>query len=120
MSNPILTKAFVAAGNIRPNTFVMLQDPAGTSVLEGTGATSRVLGVCELGGKVGETVDVVLLGIAQVTLSNNITLGSTLTCSANGRAANCPAPSSTGDFAYAAGIALTGGAAGDIIPILLK
>lgn len=113
MSNQILKKSYIAgASGITPNSIVKFS-ASGTVVLAAATADLQI-GVtdtfCNL--NVGERLDVMHLGIADVKLGGTVARGNLVTSDANGNAVLLSSGISVG-------IALESGVSGDIVPVLL-
>lgn len=114
MSNPLLTKQFVAEAAINAYRIVKF----GTTddyVVQGAAATDSLIGVVEtVAPALGERCDVVVCGIAEVSLGGSVTRGGSVTSNATGQAVGTAAGN------RAIGVALASGASGDVIPVLLS
>lgn len=116
--NP-LTKSFTAAGTIGHRRLVMFNANDG-EIAQATGPTVRIAGVadCPGGAKIGERIDIVLLGSAEVDVGGTILPGAYITSDADGKAvAAAPA---TGVNNFLGGRLLTNGASGDIARALIN
>jgi hypothetical protein len=116
--NPILTKSYLSGGVINIHTIVKMSDD--NTVVAAAASTDALIGVLRgvnfLGttaAAVGDRVDVIQDGMADVVCGGTVTRGDKLTSDANGAAVTW----STGRVL---GIALRSGVVGDIIPVELK
>jgi hypothetical protein len=112
--NLLLSKVYVAGGVIGANCMVKFGADDNT-VLAAAAATDSVIGVNDNIARVlGDRTDVVHVGIADVKLgAGGITRGAEITSDATGQGV---AAASTNRVA---GVALTSGVAGDIVPMLV-
>jgi len=130
--NPILTKNFTAGGTISPYRVAKFGADDNT-VLQAAASTDSLLGVVNIpeGGDAasGDSVDVVIAGIANVEYGGNITRGDLLTSDANGKVVTATrhthtentagaytqnATTGTGTSGRIIGVAMVSGVAGDI------
>lgn len=114
MSNPILVKQFVAEAAINPNRIVKFGS-TDDYVVQGAAPGDSLLGIVEgIAPALGERVDVVLGGIAEVKLgTGGITRGAGVTSDATGQGV----AAASGNRAI--GYALASGVAGDIVRLLI-
>lgn len=118
MTTPGLIKAFTVAAALGARLLVKPTATAG-QVAAAVASTDAIIGVSgRLPGAVGEHVDVILGGIAEVVYGGTIAAGDLLTSDASGRA--IAAAPGAGVNARVAGIALVAGVVGDIGTILLS
>jgi hypothetical protein len=115
MSNQLMTKQFIAEAAIAAFRIVKF----GTTdelVVQGAAATDALIGVVEhVAPAIGERCDVVMSGIAEITLGGTVARGGPLTSDATGRAvAAAPAAGSNNRLI---GFALASGVVGDVIPV---
>lgn len=117
MANTLLNKNGRAEAAIAPYRIVKPGTTDG-SYLQAAAATDSLVGVCEsVGPAIGERVDVVKVGIADVEFGGNVTRGQPVTADADGKAvAAAPA---AGSNVRIIGFAEVSAAAGDISPVLL-
>lgn len=110
--NP-LVKTFVAAGTIAHRRLVTFNANDG-EVAQATGPTQRIAGVldCPGGATVGQRVDVVLFGPAEVDCGGTILPGAYVTADADGKAV--AAAPSAGVNNFLAGRLLVNAVSGDI------
>ncbi len=118
MANPDLIKSFIAEAAVSPFRIVKLGAADG-GVIQGAAAADALLGVAdELGqATVGDRVDVVLTGIADVTYGATVTRGARLTSDATGRAVTAAPAAGTNNGII--GIALVSGVVGDVGSVLI-
>lgn len=111
--NPGLIKAFIAQGAITPKSIVAAGTLPGTVKLAEDG--DSLLGLSDVTGAVdGGLCDVILTQIGEVKLGGAVAFGAKVATDGSGTGI-------TGDVASASiGIALDGGVAGDIIPLLIE
>lgn len=118
MANPGLIKAYIAAAVIAP---FRICKPSGTGneVVQAAAATDLSIGVTgEVGAAaIGDTVDLVRTGLADVEYGGNVTRGQELTSDADGKA--IAAAPGAGVNHRVIGIAEVAGAAGDIGKFLI-
>ena len=118
MSNPKLTKTFVAESAIAANRIVKFGS-TDDYVVQGAAATDSLIGVVELVAPAsGERCDVVLDDIAEVKLGGSVTRGGPITSDASGQ--GVAAAPATGVNNRVIGYALASGSSGDIIPMLIE
>lgn len=116
--NPFV-KTFSAAGTIAHRRIVTFNANDG-EVAQATGPTQRLAGVldCPGGAVLGQRVDVVLFGPAEIDFAGTVLPGAYITSDADGKAvAAAPA---TGVNNFLAGRALVNAAAGDIARTLVN
>lgn len=114
MSNSLLVRAMVAGAAIAPFRIVRF-DAIDGQVLQAAAATDLSVGVVEhVAAASGERCDVVLVGVAEITLGAAVTRGSQLTSDATGRAVTAIAGNRR------IGIALVSGVVGDVVEVLLN
>lgn len=111
---PILDKTQTAGAAISAYRFVKPGSADG-QVLVAAAATDAIIGVSGQVGAAaaGESIDICLVGIAEVVCGGNVTRGNSLTADSTGRAV----VASTGNII--GGKALMSGVENDIIPILV-
>ncbi|HMN55647.1 MAG TPA: DUF2190 domain-containing protein [Ottowia sp.] len=118
MSNPLLTKSFVAEAAI--NTYRIVKfGTTDDAVIQGAAAADALIGVVEsVAPALGERCDVVLAGIAEVKLGGGVTRGGLVTSDGTGQGvAAAPAAGANNGVI---GRALMSGVSGDVIPVLLS
>jgi len=119
MSNPTLIKNFRAAAAIAALRIVKF-DAADDDVVQAAAATDAMFGVCvqpDGAAAVGDRVDVVVQGIAEVEFGGNVTRGALVTADAAGKAvAAAPAQGVNNRIL---GVALRSYASGDHGKVLL-
>ena len=114
MSNPLLTRAFVAEAAILANRIVKVGAADG-QVLQAAAAADLSIGVVEnVPPASGERCDVVLAGVAEVTLGGTVARGAAVTADASGRAVAAAAGN------RAVGVLLASGVVGDVVEVLLS
>lgn len=117
MSNPILTKTYVAEAAILVNRIVR----AGTTddfASTATGPTDFLIGCIEgVSPLLGERVEVITHGIADVTLGATVARGAPVTSDATGRAVT--AAPAAGVNNRIIGFARQSGVVGDIVEIII-
>jgi hypothetical protein len=114
--NLLLSKTFVAGGAIPPNSIVKFGADDNTVVVA-TAAADASIGVSQntIAAALGERVDVMIFGIADVKLgTGGITRGAEVTSDASGQGV---AAASTNRVI---GISLASGVAGDIVPVVVS
>lgn len=114
MSNPLMTKAFVAAAAITAWRIVKF-DATDDTVTTAAAASDLSIGVLENVSPVtGERCDVVVAGIAEVTLGGTVARGAKVTADAQGRAVTAAAGN------QAIGVVLASGVVGDLVDVLIS
>lgn len=118
MSNPTLTKNYVAGGAIPAATIVKLSSD--TAVVAAAAATDSLIGVStDIAAASGERCDVILQGIAFVVAGAAITRGALVTSDGSGRAVAAAPGAGTNNRVI--GTALeAAGALGDVIRVLIN
>lgn len=117
MSNPILTKNFVAEGAIQAHRIVKHGVESGGVLLAGA-ATDAILGVStELPAEEGERCDVHLVGLVEIEFGGTVSRGEPVTSDSNGKAVK--ADPAAGASANVVGVAHVDAVAGDIGVVLL-
>lgn len=112
MQNSILIKGFRAEENLSAHQIVALNSSG--HAVPATSKSALTIGVtAELSTNAHGTADVILAGIAEVTLGGNVVIGAALTAASNGTAVVASAP------CRMIGLALKAGVTGDRIPVLL-
>lgn len=111
---PLLEKTFKAGAAIAAYRAVKFGDDD-DHVIQAAAATDSVIGVC---GSVGagaaeDQVDLILVGIGEITLAATLTRGAQVTCDAAGKAV------AASDGNTVIGKLMKSGVAGDVVPILL-
>lgn len=118
MSNQVLTKQFVAEAAIAANRIVKF----GTTddvVIQSAAAGDAHIGVVEgVAPALGERVDVVVSGIAEIKCGGNITRGGLVTSDATGQAVAAAPAAGTNNGVI--GRALQSGVSGDVIYVLIS
>ena len=85
MHNPSLVKTFKAVGIINPSRIVKLSTDMG--VVQAEAGTDTLIGVTDrIYAAEGESVDVILSGIAEIEAGGTISVGNLITSDANGKA----------------------------------
>lgn len=112
MANKTLVKGYIAGGVIAAYRIVK-HGTSDTAAVQAAAATDSMIGVSELGATAsGNSVSVVVEGIARVEYGGNVTRGALLTSDANGKAvAAAPA---AGVNNRVIGVAHVSGVSGDI------
>lgn len=112
--NPQGVKAFTAGATIAPYTIVKFS--ASGTVIPAAASTDSIIGVSRglLTANVGDRVDVILDGIADVVCGGTVTRGGKVMSDASGNALDLTSTNRQ------LGIALESGVSGDRIPVLLK
>lgn len=115
MSIPKLIRSFEASAAILAFRIVRFSDvSASAKIATGAAATQPLIGTTgQLGGDIGDMVDVTLSGLGDVQLGGTVTAGAYLTSDANGKAV---AATTAGQRIV--GQAHAPGVADDIIPYL--
>lgn len=114
MSNPLLTRAMVAEAAISAYRIVKPGSADG-QVLTAAAATDLAIGVVEnVAPASGERCEVVLAGVAEITLGGTVARGGAVTSDASGRAV----AASAGNRRI--GHALVSGVVGDVVEVLLS
>jgi hypothetical protein len=121
--NRDLVKAFTAGAAIASYTLVKF-GADDDSVITAAAVGDSIIGAVQLvappgsSAATGDRVDVMVCGIADVTLGGTVTRGGLLTSNASGQA-TAAAPAA-GVNNRTIGVALASGVSGDIIPVLLS
>lgn len=113
--NPQGVKAFtVGATPVPPNTIVKFS--ASGTVIPAAASTDSLVGVSRglITGAVGDRVDVILDGIADVKCGGTVTRGGKVMSDASGNALDLTSTNRQ------IGIALESGVSGDLVPLLLR
>lgn len=111
--SPLLDKTLTAAGTILPYRLLKFST-SDTTVVQATAASDALIGVSgQVGAASGETLDVTLIGIGEVTLGDTVARGARVTSDASGRAITAS------DGENVAGMVLKSGVVGDVVPLLL-
>lgn len=85
MHNPVLIKSFEAGSDIGGHHFVVVQ--ADGTVAQASDGSKPILGVIDrTGASSGQTVDVILLGVAEVEAAGAISAGTEVTVNDKGQA----------------------------------
>lgn len=115
--SPMMQKAFKAGAALAARTIVKFgADDA--SVVPGAASTDALIGISnELAAAIGENVDIVLVGITDVTFGGVVTRGDPLTSDATGKAV--AAAPGAGVNARIIGFAMVSAVSGDIGPAFL-
>lgn len=118
MGNPTLIKQGTAEAAVSPYRIVKFGAADGGYV-QAAAATDFLVGVCEsVGSALGERIDVIKAGIADVEFGGTVTRGGPVTADANGKAvAAAPA---AGSNVRIIGFAEVSAVAGDIAPVLIE
>ncbi len=110
--NPVLTKSFLAEAAITKYRIVKPGSADG-QVLQAAAVGDAMIGVAnEIDAAIGERIDVVLVGIADVEYGGTIARGDLLTSDANGKAVAAAPAAGTNNRIV--GVALVAGVSGDI------
>lgn len=95
MHNPVLIKSFEAGSDIGGHHFVVVQ--ADGTVAQASDGSKPILGVIDrTGASSGQTVDVVLLGVAEVEAAGAISAGTEVTVNEHGQAVTVSATAASG------------------------
>lgn len=117
MRNHDFVKGFIAGGAVAARRIVKFGS-GDTAVVQASAATDSLIGVSDLGAASGESVAVIMGGIAAVEYGGNVTRGALLTADSNGKAvAAAPA---AGVNNRVIGTAMIGGVSGDIGSVLVN
>lgn len=117
MANEMLNKNYLAEGAIAAYRIVK-HGAADGGLLQAAAAADKLVGVCGAVAPVlGERVDVVKVGIADVELGGNVTRGDPITSDANGKGVT--AAPAAGANVRIIGFAEVSGVAGDIASVLI-
>lgn len=117
MSNPGLTKNYLAEGAISAYRFVKV-GANDYGALQAAAATDKIIGIStEIDAASGERVDVVHEGIAFLKLGGTVARGDPLTSDASGQ--GVVANPATGVNNRIGGFAVISGVNGDVIPVKL-
>lgn len=113
-----LIKTFIAAGTIAHRRIVTFNATDG-EVAQATGPTQRLAGVadCPGGANVGQRIDVVLFGPADVDYGGTVAPGGYITSDADGKAVAAAPAQGVNNFL--AGRVLTNAVSGDIAKTLV-
>lgn len=113
MATPLMTKALVAAAAIATYRIVKF-DTTDDTVATAAAAADLSIGINEgIAPATGERVDVVMAGLAEVTLGATVARGAAVTADALGRAVTAAAGN------RAIGIAMASGVVGDVVHVLI-
>lgn len=117
MSNQTMTKQYVAEAAIAAWRIVKFGS-TDNYVVQSDAVGDSLIGVVEgVAPAAGERCDVVMAGIAELTLGGSVTRGALLTTDANGKGVTAAPAGGTNNSVI--GRALKSGASDDIIPVLL-
>ncbi len=117
MRNEGMSKTLIAGAAIAAHVIVKF-DAAANTVIQAAAATDKSFGVSDLGAdSAGETLDVIVDGIALVVYGGNVAAGDLLTADATGKAVTA-APAATAS-ARVIGVAMVSGVSGDIGSVLI-
>lgn len=117
MSNNGLTKSYVAEAAVNPFRIVKFGATDG-AVLQGAAVGDKLIGIStEIDAAIGERLDVVHEGIADLKLGGTVARGDFLTTDATGQGVT--AAPAAGANAQIIGKAMASGVIGDIIPALV-
>ncbi len=111
MHSPNMIKSFVAGGDIAARRIVKILNNGAAA--QAADPTENNVGVTELACAAGDTVDVVMGGITEVTAGDNITCGDFVTADNSGKAI----PAAEWDTVL--GVALDSAAEGEYVPVRL-
>ena len=116
--NVILEKQFVAEAAIAANRIVKF-GAADDKVLQAAAVGDKLIGVCDnVAPALGERVDIIVSGIADVRIGGAVTRGDPLTTDANGKGVAAAPAGGTNNRII--GMALASGVLDDIIPVLVS
>lgn len=117
--NVILEKNMVAEAAVLANRIVKFGTADG-QVVQAAAATDLLIGVASRGfdAAIGERIDVMTHGIAEVKLGGNVTRGQPVTADANGK--GVAAAPAGGANARVIGVAMASGVLDDVIDVLLS
>ncbi len=108
---PLLIKSFPASAAVAGYRIVVL---GAGGAAQAAAATADVVGVSDsLGADAGGMLDVLMVGLGEVTCGGNVAAGKPLVADAQGRAVQAVA----GAGVRIVGYALAAGAVGDVIPL---
>ncbi|MFA5751112.1 MAG: hypothetical protein WC898_02370 [Candidatus Paceibacterota bacterium] len=117
--NPILTKTYISGAAVTGRRFVV-QDSADNTVIQASANTSKIFGVsAPLGGEITLPVDVLQIGLAEITLGGVVTRGDLVTSDSVGRGVELSTAMLASASGRSGGMALQSGVSGDIIDILV-
>jgi hypothetical protein len=117
MANNGLTKSYTAEAVINPNRIVKV-GAADFGVLQGAAVADKLIGIStEIDAQLGERVDVIHEGIADLKLGGTVARGDFVTTDASGQGVT--AAPAAGANAQVIGKALVSGVIGDVIPVLV-
>lgn len=117
MRNHDFIKGFIAGGTVAARRIVKFGS-GDTAAVQASAATDSLIGVSDLGAASGESVAVIMGGIAAVEYGGNVTRGALLTADSNGKAvAAAPA---AGVNNRIIGVAMLSGVSGDIGSVLVN
>lgn len=117
MRNHDFVKGFIAGGAVAARRIVKF-GTSDVSVVQAAAAADSVVGVSELAGNSGESVSVIMGGIAAVEYGGNVTRGALLTADTNGRAVTSAPAAGVNNRII--GIAMISGVSGDIGSVLIN
>ncbi len=118
MGQLVAVRSFVAEAAISANRVVTF-GATDDNVLTAVAVTSTLIGIVEgVSPVLGERVDVVMTGIADLQIGGSVTRGGYITVDAQGR--GVAAAPAAGVNNNVIGVALQSGVSGDIIPVLIS
>lgn len=118
MSNPLLNKQYVAEAAINIHRIVQFGS-TDDFVIQGAAVGNSLIGVCNfVAPTLGERVDIIHAGIAEVRLGGSVTRGGLITTDATGQ--GVAAAPAAGVNNSVIGRALMSGVSGDIIKVLVN
>lgn len=118
MGQLVAVRSFVAEAAISANRVVTF-GATDDNVLTAAAVTSTLIGIVEgVSPVLGERVDVVMTGIADLQIGGSVTRGNYITVDAQGR--GVAAAPAAGVNNNVIGVALQSGVSGDIIPVLIS
>ncbi len=118
MGQLVAVRSFVAEAAISANRVVTF-GATDDNVLTAVAVTSTLIGIVEgVSPVLGERVDVVMTGIADLQIGGSVTRGAYITVDAKGR--GVAAAPAAGVNNNVIGVALQSGVSGDIIPVLIS
>lgn len=118
MGQLVAVRSFVAEAAISANRVVTF-GATDDNVLTAAAVTSTLIGIVEgVSPVLGERVDVVMTGIADLQIGGSVTRGNFITVDAQGR--GVAAAPAAGVNNNVIGVALQSGVSGDIIPVLIS
>lgn len=112
-----LARTYIADATITKHRLVKITGQK--TCAQAAAVSDAILGVADsLGAATGETLDVILDGVAVVELGGTVTVGALLTSDASGRAVAAAPAAGTNNRVI--GIAMVAGVVGDLGSVLIK